>query len=84
VKSKVKALRVLTLMISSYRRTPSQFEAVIPGVCSFLAKGFNMEFETKSSYLQELCVLMEIFSEIFCEQYRYEIKAWNEDSSKEA
>jgi len=68
--SKVKCLRVLKSIMRSYQRHPADFQSVVPGICSFLAKGFNLEFDTKSSYLAELCELIEVFVELFCDFYR--------------
>lgn len=68
----------------SYQRHPADFQSVVPGICSFLAKGFNLEFDAKSSYLAELCELIEVFVELFCDFYRQDIINWNIEAASES
>lgn len=83
LQNKVSCLTLLNRILNLYRRDKAEFESIVPGVCSFLAKAFNQEYETKQLYLTTLMDVFETFVSIFSNFYKDAIKVWNERSQIE-
>ena len=80
VTNKVESLKLLNKILEGYKRNKGDFEKILPGVCSFLAKAFNQEFGSKSAFLMMVINSLEIFVDVFCGFYRDTIKKWNAKS----